>query len=111
MSDAFTLLKMDFPIWTIRNRQPTSAILAVAGDDIQAPPEGVIRVRASTLHQIPDLKTFELISPTLHDLIHYGVIQSRGSAKPQQKSMVPAESPTEVKTKSDKPIDSLSNKR
>lgn len=76
-NDSFDRLKMDFPIFEVRNSKPYAQhISLINGDSVQANGNATIRIDANKLYQLPDLTAFKMVSPSMQDLISYGVIGS-----------------------------------
>lgn len=74
-NDSFDRLKMDFPIFEIRNNKPYAQHISLAnGDSVQANGNATIRVDANKMYQLPDLTAFKMVSPSMRDLINYGVV-------------------------------------
>lgn len=76
-NDAFDQLKMDFPIWELRNQRnyPIQIMLA-DGNEVQIQPNGNGRIQAASMIQLPDFTSFKMISPTMADIIKSGVLSN-----------------------------------
>lgn len=99
-NDGLDLLKMDFPIFEIRNTMPYAALISlVDGDSVQAQAYATIKVHSNKLYQLPDMTVFKMISPSIDDLISYGVITSTPA---ESKPVAPSSSKGEAKTDSTK---------
>lgn len=69
-------LKIAFPIFTIKNKMHYSnSIQAFDGESILFPPMGTRKVASSMIHNIPDPVIFQIIEPSVDDLIKFGVIK------------------------------------
>ena len=69
-------LKAAFPNFNLKNKLnvPKSLFLA-DGEEIVVPPNGTVRVAATSINSFPDFSVFEYISPKLEDLEFYGMIE------------------------------------
>lgn len=86
MNDAFDRLKMDFPIFEIRNTKSYPAQIELIGDSVQINGYATGKVNSNQLYQIPDLSIFKMISPSMEDFINYGVIGGKDSTGSVQES-------------------------
>jgi hypothetical protein len=82
-NDAFDQLKMDFPIWELRNtRNYAIQIMLADGDEVQVQPNGNARINAASMIQLPDFTSFKMLSPTMSDIIKSGVLSSAPQDQP-----------------------------
>lgn len=78
---AFELLKQDFPVFELLNRKNVSSEIALNNNDsVVAQPGATIRVNSVELIQLPNVLHFKFISPTMEDLVKYGLITRREPA-------------------------------
>lgn len=76
MASPFDDLKAKFPIWTIRNRLGIPSQLDLSdGDSVSFGPGATRKVSADKIHQVPALSTYELVSPSIKDLVEAGLIK------------------------------------
>lgn len=77
INDAFTLLKMDFPVFTLVNKKAFPQHIAIrGGESVQINGNAEANVDSTQLIQLPDTSIFRYVSPTFEDLIKYGLIKS-----------------------------------
>lgn len=74
-NDAFDRLKMDFPIFEMRNiRGYAVSVMLADGDSVQVQPHGTAKINSVSMIQLPDFTAFKMISPTMADIIKSGVL-------------------------------------
>lgn len=86
---AFEMLKQDFPFFELTNRKNVSAEIPLANNDSLIVREGAtVKVASSKLIQLPDMLRFKFVSPSMDDLVNYGVVKRTGApvAKQAQQS-------------------------
>lgn len=86
MTDGLTKLKEKFPQFVVRNRTDMARELPIAGGEVvQVGPNGFATIDSEDVIQLPDIRLFELRTPTMDDLVEAGLIQrkeTRKAAKP-----------------------------
>lgn len=70
-----TILRQNYKFMTVRNRTKFAQTVGYsAGDSVTVPAGATVRISTAGLHQIPDSRLFELVSPKRPELIAAGVI-------------------------------------
>tara|TARA_B100001146_G_C15954282_1_gene336975 strand:- start:32 stop:388 length:357 start_codon:yes stop_codon:yes gene_type:complete len=71
----FDDLKKEFPIFKIKNKTDLQQIIRLADNDsVQLPPRTTIRVESSKLIQVPDMKLFRPVEPSMEDYQAAGIV-------------------------------------
>lgn len=77
-----TKLASLYPAITVRNRRGVQARIGYAnGDSITVQPNASVTITTSGLHQLPSATEFELVRPTIFDLLSAGVITMKEQAE------------------------------
>ena len=73
-------LKSDFPVFLVKNMHSVPKIIFTLEGDVQVQPYATAKIESQLLHQIPDNSVFKMVSPTVADLIKYGIIKPKTTA-------------------------------
>ena len=102
LNSAFELLKQDFPVFELQNRRVIATQIELAGgDSVLAQPNATIKVKSEQFIQLPNLTYFKFVSPTIQDLVTYGVIQ-KGKKSESEPTPSPASADVGDSPESDK---------
>ena len=64
-------LKANFPVWQIKNRGKVATELSLSGgtDSITILPGATASILSSQIYQMPDMKKFTLVVPSMADVV------------------------------------------
>jgi len=92
----FEHLKEDFPVFIIANKLNVAKTLDLIGDnDVTIPAKAEVPIDSSHLYQLPDASIFKIKSPTISDLVNYGLIKRGGAEQPDPVAPTTPEKPSE----------------
>lgn len=80
-----------YPTMTIRNRRSVQTTLYYAnGDSITFQPSVSMTIPSAGLHQVPDHTLFELVTPSIFDLVNEGIVSLNETATGEAAPDTPA---------------------
>lgn len=75
MSDPFKELQDSNRIWQFKNNTNTEQTIQLANNEtVQVQPRAVIKLQSNRFHQLPSMKLFRYIAPTIDDVKAVGLL-------------------------------------
>lgn len=97
----FDKLLAAFPVFKLKNKKSVSKnIVLQNGEEVVVPANATVTIDSSELISIPSNLDFKLLSPTVADLISFGLIETEKSVKDNNSGNKPDNTPEKIDDKS-----------
>ncbi len=82
MSDPFKELQDAYRIWEFKNSTNHEKLVALVNNEtVQVAPRAVLRLQSNKFHQLPSMKEFKYIVPSIEDVRAVGLLTVREAPK------------------------------
>ncbi len=82
MSDPFKELQDAYRVWEFKNSTNSEKLVVLANNEtVQVAPRAVLKLQSNKFHQLPSMKDFKYIIPSIEDVRAVGLLKVKEAPK------------------------------